>query len=422
MSGLDRTIGEKSRPAFKVAGLFSGIGGLELPFREHHQETLLLCDSWEPSRAVLACQFPGVPLVGDIAEVERLPEEVDVVAAGFPCTDLSQAGKTAGITGAESGLVAHVFRLLRTHEVEWLILENVRNMLVLAQGNAMEVLTSHLEQLGFSWAYRLVDSRFSGVPQRRHRVLFAASRKHDPRTILFADEAGEPPSSELREDAFGFYWTEGLRGLGWAQDAVPPLKGGSQVGIPSPPAIWLPGAPVGERIATPSIEAAEALQGFERGWTQPVLEASRRNGPRWKLVGNAVTVGVARWLVGRMMNPGEPVAGMKPLPPGTRWPDAAYGKDGRRWAVDASHWPQRIPYTHLTDLLRDGDLIPLSHRATNGFFARTQRSNLRFDPTFLRDVQEHAEVQAEHEFCAARLLEEASELSATTPPSSHALA
>jgi len=406
----------------RVAGLFSGIGGLELPFHESGSETLMLCDAWEPSQAVLAARFPSVPVHGDIATLDALPAELDVVAAGFPCTDLSQAGKTAGIGGAESGLVAHVFRLLEEQDVDWLVLENVRNMLVLANGKAMDYLTSRLEELGFGWAYRLVDSRFSGVPQRRHRVIFAASRRHDPRTVLFADEAGEPADSTHREDAFGFYWTEGLRGLGWARDAVPPLKGGSQVGIPSPPAIWLPNAPLGKRIATPSIEAAEALQGFARGWTEPALNGSRRNGPRWKLVGNAVTVGVARWLVQRLHQPGDPLGKMRPLPLRSRWPDAAFGAGGKRWAVDLSHWPLRKPYTHLTDLLTKPDLIPLSHRASAGFFARTLRSKLRFDPAFLRDVEEHAEFHAEKTYAAGRLLEDPSHGEASSKDSVHALA
>lgn len=288
----------------KIVGLFSGIGGLELPFQRRGAHTELLCDVWEASRQVLQHRFPDVPIAEDVATLASLPSDIDVVTAGFPCTDLSQAGRTAGIGGNESGLVAHVFRLLQSRNIEWLILENVRNMLVLDKGKAMHYLTHQLEGLGFRWAYRVVDSRFSGVPQRRHRVLLVASRHHDPRRVLFADDAGEPDEATRRGDAFGFYWTEGLTGVGWARDAIPPVKGGSKVGIPSPPAIWIPDAAPGRRIVTCSIEDTEALQGFERGWTAPA-QTGARNGPRWKLVGNAVTVGVADWLVGRIYEPGD---------------------------------------------------------------------------------------------------------------------
>jgi DNA (cytosine-5)-methyltransferase 1 len=374
----------------RVVGLFSGIGGLELPFKDRGSVTELLCDVWEPSQKVLKAHFPGVQVKDDIAKLRTLPKGVNVVTAGFPCTDLSQAGRTAGIRGEASGLVAHVFRLLKKRDVEWLVLENVRNMLVLDRGQAMHYLTTELETLGFRWAYRLVDSRFTGVPQRRHRVLLVASRHHDPRRVLFADEAGEPAQSSFRSDAFGFYWTEGARGLGWAPDAVPPLKGGSTVGIASPPAVWIPGAKLGRKIVTPTIEDAEALQGFERGWTLPA-EVNRTNGPRWKLIGNAVTVGVADWLVGRLLAPGEVCIEEREMPYRGRWPAAAYGAAGKIWQFDASHWPQRRRYRHLTSVLTLNEVKPLSARATWGFFNRAYNSPLDIDKDFLRDVEKHAE-------------------------------
>ena len=376
----------------KIAGLFSGIGGLELPFHARGAEASLLCDIWDASRCVLGARFPGVPLVDDIGNLETLPAGVQVVTAGFPCTDLSQAGRTAGISGDASGLVSHVFRLLHGRDIEWLVLENVRNMLVLDRGRAMAYLVSELEALGFQWAYRLVDSRFSGVPQRRHRVLFAASHHHDPREVLFADEAGEPSTQTFRDDAFGFYWTEGLSGLGWAQDAVPPLKGGSTIGIPSPPGVWIPGAAVGHKLVTPDINDAEALQGFDRGWTEPAM-SGKKKGPRWKLVGNAVTVGVAEWLIDRLYQPGSVVIPDRELTDLERWPNAAFGRAGRRWLFDASAWPVRRTYRHLLDVLSPDALTPLSHRAAAGFLARTKRSTLTFHPDFLVDLEGHVAVK-----------------------------
>lgn len=383
-----------------VVGLFSGIGGLELPFARRKAKTLMLCDVWEPSQAVLATRFPGVPIKGDIGELRALPTETQVVTAGFPCTDLSQAGRTAGIGGEESGLVKHVFRLLQKAEVEWLILENVRNMLVLDGGKAMQYLTSELERLGFKWAYRLVDSRMTGVPHRRHRVIFAASRHRDPRQVLFADETGDPEEKGLRQDAYGFYWTEGLRGLGWVRDGVPPLKGGSKIGIPSPPGIWLPNAPVGRAIVTPCIEDAEALQGFPRGWTAAAETTSKS--PRWKLVGNAVSVGVSEWLVSRLYEPGPMVLESRKLKQVTRWPTAAFGQAGEVWEVQASRWPIRAQYKHLTDLLTPDGLSPLSVRATAGFLERTDRSSLAFVPEFKQALRDHLEFHSGASFVPAK--------------------
>jgi DNA (cytosine-5)-methyltransferase 1 len=374
----------------RIAGLFSGIGGLELPFHQRGFETSIMCDVWEPSKQVLAARFPDVEIHGDIASLRSLPSGVDLVTAGFPCTDLSQAGRTAGIEGSESSLVSHVFRLLKSRQVEWLVLENVRNMLVLDGGKAMRYLIDELEVLGFRWAYRLVDSRFAGVPQRRHRVLLVASRSHDPRRVLFADDEGEPASADRNSDAYGFYWTEGLRGLGWAQDAVPPLKGGSGLGIPSSPAVWVPGNELGQKVVTPSITDAEELQGFSRNWTDSAGEKASR-GARWKLVGNAVTVGVADWLASRIVEPGDPIVPATQLISVPKWPKAASGENGTVWSYEASLWPIRREYKHLSAVMDLPRSAPLSHRATAGFLDRANRSSLTFDEDFLLDVKEHVE-------------------------------
>lgn len=258
----------------RVVGLFAGIGGIEHGLHQGwsgHVETAMLCESWEPAQAVLQSRFPEAELHHDVRDFHEVPHETTILTAGFPCTDLSQAGRTAGIEGAQSGLVTRVFEALRgSRELPtWLVIENVQNMLALDGGRAMQYLVDELESLGMRWAYRTVDSRFTGVPQRRRRVIVVASATEDPSTVLFADEAGDPEPSRYATNAYGFYWTEGLRGLGWAQDAVPTLKGGSTVGIPSPPAIWIPNGEPGRKLLWPRIEDAEALQGFPRGWTEP---------------------------------------------------------------------------------------------------------------------------------------------------------
>ena len=377
-----------------TAGLFAGIGGLERGFAASGIHASTLVEYWEPAKRILAQRFPDADLSGDVADVEALPR-VDVLSAGFPCTDLSQAGRMRGIGGAESGLVRHVFRLLPSADPTWLVFENVRNMLALDGGRAMRYLVDELEDRGYRWAYRLVDSRSSGVPQRRQRVLVVASRTEDPRGVLFADEVGEPGEETYSSDAFGFYWTEGLTGLGWARDAVPTLKGGSTVGIPSPPAVWVRNAELGRRIVTPTIEDAEAMQGFPRGWTEAAAKGESRNGPRWKLTGNAVTVGMSKWLGRRLVTPGgfSELASEK-LEAGRRWPVAAWGSKGGVWSVNASMWPIRSSYQHLLDVMDRDAARPLSARATAGFLSRTERSSLRFDAEFLVAVKEHAAYMA----------------------------
>jgi DNA (cytosine-5)-methyltransferase 1 len=358
-------------------------------------KTELLCEWWQPAQRVLAARFPDVEVHPDVRELVDLPDGVDVLAAGFPCTDLSQAGRTAGITGAQSGLVGHVFDALRLtkrrrRKLPWLLIENVPNMLALDRGQAMRYLVGELEGIGYRWAYRTVDSRATGVPQRRRRVLLVASPLEDPRDVLFADDAGLRREDEYAEDAFGFYWTEGRGGLGWAQDAVPTLKGGSTIGIPSPPAIWIPDAEPCRKIVTPRIEDAEAMQGFPRGWTD-VADHGRSRGPRWKLVGNAVTVEVAAWVAGRLARPGCFDSASVPWDGPGSWPNAAWGENGRVFSVAVSEHPITAPYQHLLDVVDAQQAPPLSHRGVLGFIRRLEQGNLGRHAGFRDDIVEHAD-------------------------------
>ena len=367
---------------FVAVGLFAGIGGIELGLRRAGHSTTLLSEIEPGARAVLTARFPDVPVHGDVRELDSLPKGVDLLAGGFPCQDLSQAGATAGIKGSNSGLVAEAFRLLRTHDVPWLLLENVPFMLRLNGGEALEHVVGELERLGYRWAYRVVDSRAFGVPQRRERVYLLASRTGDPRDVLLVDDEGPPtlPKPEdWRDAACGFYWTEGLRGLGWAHDAVPTLKGGSTIGIPSPPAIVMPSG----EIVKPDIRDAERLQGFDVDWTQPA-EDVQRPGHRWKLVGNAVTVCVADWIGRRLREPGRYDPSCDGLLVRHRgWPRAAWGDgSGSRYQVAVTTWPERRPAPRLDEFLQF-PLTPLSKRAIAGFYSRTRRAKLRFPPGFL---------------------------------------
>lgn len=373
----------------KVAGLFAGIGGLELGLGSDWS-TELLCELDAGAQAVLTTKFPDVPLVPDVTKLRSLPAGTDLVTAGFPCQDLSQAGRTVGIGGSRSGLVDEVFRLVRRPRggPSWLLIENVPFMLKLARGQAMRHITSALEDLGYAWAYRVVDARAFGLPQRRQRVLMLASRTEDPRTVLFGDDAGEPAPDDPEAYACGFYWTEGTRGLGWAVNAVPTLKGGSSIGIASPPAIRFRDG----QLVTPGITDAERLQGFDPDWTRPVLDlAGVRAGHRWKLVGNAVSVRMSEWVGQRLANPTPySPAQDKPLQPGDGWPTAAWGQAGVAHRAEVSMWPERHDGYDLEQFVQDPK--PLSARATAGFLSRARAGGLRFVPGFLDDVERHLEV------------------------------
>jgi DNA (cytosine-5)-methyltransferase 1 len=382
----------------RIAGLFAGVGGLELGLRQAGHETVVFSEVWSPAATVLAHRFDGIPNAGDIANLKSLPEKIDLVTAGFPCQDLSQAGKTAGIKGQKSGLVAHVFRLIDRDRPKWVLLENVSFMLRLDGGSAMARLVSEFEERGYRWAYRVVNS-LSFLPHRRERVFFLASTEDDPADVLLVDEATPfAIDTMLHTHAHGFYWTEGTRGLGWGRDCVPTLKNGSTVGIPSPPAILLTNG----EIVTPDIRDAERLQGLPPDWTKPAVSVARPS-LRWSLIGNAVTKPVAHWIGRRLLAPKKYDRSRDATPIASgNWPRAARFDGVVRREVRISefpHWRKRKP---LQEFLRYPPAL-LSERATAGFLSRIEKSSLRFVPGFKERVRSHLDhVRAVNRFVAGR--------------------
>jgi len=369
----------------RVVGLFAGIGGFEAGFSRAGHEIVGLCEWDEDAMSVLQRHFPDAEKFADVTAIERLPPNTDLVLAGFPCQDLSQAGRMAGITGSRSGLVNRVFDLVSDRWVPWVVLENVQNLLRLHGGAGMAHVTSRLEEIGYNWAYRTVDTRAFGLPQRRLRVFLVASLHGDPSGVLFSDSMTPSwPDDRVFDpdtEAYGFYWTEGNTGVGWARDAVPTLKGGSAVAIPSAPAVWRVKAADQDAFMTPGLEDAEALQGFRRGWS--ALDGTgTRERRRWRMVGNAVTVPIAEWIGRRVHSPGEPLeADLRPR--GDKWPSAARGGPGKVCeAVGVSTWPVCESQQHLHEVVIGG--VPLSGRAAVGFYDRLMRSSLRGGPPTFR--------------------------------------
>lgn len=401
MARRSTSTGRRPAQGLSVVGLFAGVGGLELGFERAGHRTSVLCELMPEARAVLHAAkrrvngdgaFRRARIVADVTSRElenALPKRFDLLAGGFPCQDLSQAGRTSGIEGSRSGLIGHVFDLMEKRSPDsrprWIVLENVSFMRHLAGGRAMEVVLSRLSSLGYAWAYREINTLAFGLPQRRSRLFIVACQegRGDPRRVLLEGDVETPrrviEPGWLDGRACGFYWTEGNRGVGWADDAVPTLKGGSGVGIPSPPAIVLPGG----KLIVPHIRDAERLQGFPRGWTEPAAEVDGRGGrSRWKLVGNAVSVPIAEWIGQRLKVDAPPLdlPANTPLARGQKWPSAAWQIDpgGSRFAADVGDRPVQRPHTPLLQVLSEEDLDrrPLSAKATAGFLGRFEASNL----------------------------------------------
>lgn len=376
---------KNNKSPHKMVSLFAGIGGFELGFQRAGIETVLACEIDPVAQSVLKENLPNTKIVSDVCELKKLPKGTDVLCAGFPCQDISTIGIKTGLAGERSSLVSEVFRLLEDQKVEWVIFENVPNMLHLKKGETIRTITEELERLGYRWAYRIIDS-LAFLPQRRRRVFVVASLNHNPCDVLLSDSSNKEQgliTSDIFEEPCGFYWTEGKYAIGLYQNAIPTLKCGSTIGIPSPPAIAFPDGLVG----TPDIRDAERLQGFPEEWTKPA-EQNAKASLRWKLVGNAVTVDVVEWIANKIKNP-QPYdsTGDKELKGKHKWPNAAWGENGKKYESSATIWPLSRDEISLIDFLRY-PCKPLSYRASSGFANRLKTGTVRA-PQFFTDAIEN---------------------------------
>jgi DNA (cytosine-5)-methyltransferase 1 len=379
-----------------ICSFFSGIGGLEFGFHKHGIEPIYFNEIDSHARQVLSSQYHGVQIDEDIRLTMNIPK-VDILTAGFPCQDVSLAGPKGGFTGARTVLINEIFRLISKNSPKdrpkYLVFENVAYMLKLGRGSAIEHITSELEHLGYSWAYRVLDARSFGLPQRRHRFVLVASREEAPERILFPEDYGTPPVSDQLSDVninlkrwYGFYWTEGKRGLGWAESSVPPIKGGSTIGIPSPPAVWQPEK---AHFGTITIQDTERLQGFPAGWTDVFDSDKKAEKARWRLLGNAVCTSMSDWLAVRILNPSNDIqCDFAPFKSGKTWPNAAFGRKGKHYEVVASKYPTHARYQHLKNFLSE-PLKPLSYRAVRGYYSRVIECSCRPPERFISDLEDY---------------------------------
>jgi DNA (cytosine-5)-methyltransferase 1 len=369
---------------FRHCSLFSGIGGFDVGLAQAGIETVMVCENDAAARAVLKKRFGDVRYRKSVDRLGSLPS-CELLTAGWPCQDLSQAGMTAGINGARSNLIKHVFQVLQatSRRPQYILLENVAFALHLQGGKAIRKVVNELEILGYQWAYRILNTREFGLPQRRRRIFIAAARDSDPAAILFDGEGHSLEESLSRY--VGFYWTEGNRGIGWTCDSVPPLKGGSGLSIPSPPAIW-------DRrthdFFSPGIRDAERLQGFRAGWTSPATELSGDR-VRWRLIGNAVSVPIARWLGRRIaaMSTGSLRPIELPAQNRSKRHNMAWGGPGKEptYAYLGREGPAKLKRASLAEF---GflDARGLSTRAASGFLTRLVESPLSVEHAFLVDL------------------------------------
>lgn len=161
----------------KVLDLFSGIGGFSLGLeRTGGFETVAFCEIEPSCRRVLKEHWPEVPIHDDITRANFGPEAtVQVVAAGFPCQDISSAGKRAGIAGERSGLFWHVLRTVRMVGRPRIVLENVAALLRRDMGTVLGALAT----FGYDTEWHCIPASAVGAPHPRDRVWIVADPVRD---------------------------------------------------------------------------------------------------------------------------------------------------------------------------------------------------------------------------------------------------
>jgi DNA (cytosine-5)-methyltransferase 1 len=237
-----------------VGSLFSGVGGFDIGLERAGYEIVWQCEADPKCQSVLRRHWPDVRLIDDVERMPSDAEPVDLVCGGFPCTDVSLAGRRAGLAGEQSGLWFAMLRTLRALRPRWVVIENVPGLLSSNGGRDFGAILTGLVKLGYGVCWRVLNSADFGVAQRRRRV-FIVGHLGDGRGaevfplgdgVRWDIEEGAEPGAEpdggvgagARDggELVAFYTNGADRGLSVTEDRTPPLKGagghgGQTVGV-----------------------------------------------------------------------------------------------------------------------------------------------------------------------------------------------
>ena len=160
-----------------AVSLFAGVGGFDLALQRAGVKVVASVEWDKHAQNILKRHFPESHIFGDIQGVtgEQLiragfEPSTGILTGGFPCQDLSVAGKRAGLAGKRSGLFWEICRLLDETRPQTVVLENVPGLLSSNNGRDMAVVIEALVGRGYRVGWRVLDAQHFGVPQRRRRI------------------------------------------------------------------------------------------------------------------------------------------------------------------------------------------------------------------------------------------------------------
>ena len=222
----------------KAISLFSGVGGFDLGFARAGIETVLQVEQDEHCLGVLERHWPDVERITDVRDVgislaggngryhafgnagsaERDTNTgIDLIYGGFPCQDVSVAGKRAGLGGERSSLWFEFERIVSELRPRWVVIENVPGLLSSNSGRDFAVILAGLDELGFDAAWAILDSQHFGVPQRRRRVFIVGGpRGRGAEQVLSLCEScgGNPETGRPPRQDVAYTLAASVRGTG----------------------------------------------------------------------------------------------------------------------------------------------------------------------------------------------------------------
>jgi DNA (cytosine-5)-methyltransferase 1 len=159
-------------------------------------------------QALLERKFPNAKQFNDVTTLKGedlinagFNPSRGIITGGFPCQDVSVAGKRAGLAGERSGLFWEIARIVEETQTEWFILENVPGLLSSNEGKDFGVVIGTMADIGYSVAWRTLDAQHFGVPQRRRRVFIVGRRSsgaRGPDEVLFKPHSLRRNTSQVQ--------------------------------------------------------------------------------------------------------------------------------------------------------------------------------------------------------------------------------
>jgi DNA (cytosine-5)-methyltransferase 1 len=155
-----------------VLDLFSGIGGFSLGLERAGMKTIAFCEIDKKAQLVLKKHWPDVPIFEDVSTLKKedIHEQVDVICGGFPCQDISVAGRGAGLEGARSGLWYEFHRLIKEIRPRYAIIENVSAL----RSRGLDKILGSLAEIGYDAEWHCIPASAVGAPHQRDRIWILA--------------------------------------------------------------------------------------------------------------------------------------------------------------------------------------------------------------------------------------------------------